>query len=65
MPFKKKSQIQLTVLSVILIISIVFFAARIYSIQIVHAEEYTDKNDGATAVRTAVLKAPRGEIFDC
>ncbi len=65
MPFKKKSQIQLTVLSVILIISIVFFAARIYSIQIVHAEEYTDKNDGATAVRTAVLKAPRGEILDC
>lgn len=65
MPFKKKSQIQLTVLSVILIISIVFYAARIYSIQIVNAEEYTDKNDGATAVRTAVLKAPRGEILDC
>lgn len=65
MPFKKKSRVQLTVLSVILIISIVFYAARIYSIQIVNAEEYTDKNDGATAVRTAVLKAPRGEILDC
>ena len=65
MPFKKKSQYQLTALAVLLIIAILFYAARIYSLQIIHAEEYTDKNDGAASVRTAVLKAPRGEILDC
>lgn len=65
MPFRKKSQVQLTVLSVILIAAIIFYAARMYSIQIVNAEKYTNKTDGATSVRTAVLKAPRGEILDC
>lgn len=65
MPFKKKSQFQLTVLSVLLILAIIFYAARIYSVQIINAQEYTDKNDGAASVRTAVLKAPRGEILDC
>ena len=65
MPFRKKSQVQLTVLSFILIAAIVFYAARMYSIQIVNAEKYTNKTDGATSVRTAVLKAPRGEILDC
>ena len=65
MPFKKKNQFQLTALSVLLILAIIFYAARIYSVQIINAEEYTDKNDGAASVRTAVLKAPRGEILDC
>lgn len=65
MPFQKKSQTQLTVLSIILIIIILFFSLRIYSIQITNAEEFTDKNDGATSVLTSVLKAPRGEILDC
>ena len=65
MPFQKKSQTQLTVLSVILIITILLFTSRIYSIQITNAEELTDKNDGASAVLTSVLKAPRGEILDC
>ncbi len=65
MPFKKKSQIQLTVLSVILIIAILLFSIRIYSIQVTNADEFTDKSDGATSVITAVLKAPRGEILDC
>lgn len=64
MPFTKKSQVQLTVLSVVLIFSILFYTVRMYSIQIANAAEYTDKNDGAASVRTAVLKAPRGEIFD-
>ncbi len=64
MPFQKKSQVQITVLSVILIIAILFYTARIYSIQVVNAAKYTDKNDGAASVRTAVLKAPRGEILD-
>ncbi len=65
MPFQKKSQTQLTVLSIILIISILFFSIRTYSIQVVNASEYTDKNDGAASVLTSVLKAPRGEILDC
>ena len=52
-------------LAVLLVIAILFYAARIYSLQVVNAEKYTDKNDGAASVRTAVLKAPRGEILDC
>lgn len=65
MPFKKKKQYQLYALAVLLVIAILFYAARIYSLQVVNAEKYTDKNDGAASVRTAVLKAPRGEILDC
>ncbi len=65
MPFQKKSQTQLTVLSVILILTILLFTSRVYTIQIANAEQYTDKNDGAASVLTSVLKAPRGEILDC
>ena len=65
MPFKKKSQTELTVLSLILICVVILFSLRIYSIQVTNAEEFTDKNDGATSVLTSVLKAPRGEILDC
>ncbi len=65
MPFKRKSQTQLTFLSVILIIAILLFSVRAYSIQIANAEKYTDKNDGAASLLTSVLKAPRGEILDC
>jgi len=65
MPFKRKSQTQLTFLSIILIIAILLFSVRAYSIQIANAEKYTDKNDGAASLLTSVLKAPRGEILDC
>ena len=65
LPFKKKNQYQLSALAVLLVIAIILYAARIYSLQVVNAEKYTDKNDGAASVRTAVLKAPRGEILDC
>ncbi len=65
MPFKKKSQTELTVLSVILVLAILFYSLRVYSLQIKNADKYTDKNDGAASVLTAVLKAPRGEILDC
>lgn len=65
MPFRKKSQIQLTVLSLVLVFSLILYAVKIYSVQIANAEDYTDKNDGAASVRTAILKAPRGEILDC
>ncbi len=65
MPFQKKSQTKLTVLSVFLVFVIVLFSAKVYSIQITNADKYVDKNDGASSVLTAVLKAPRGEILDC
>ena len=65
MPFKKKSQTKLTFLSCLLIVTILLFSFKTYSIQVTNAAEYTDKNDGASSVLTAVLKAPRGEILDC
>ncbi len=55
----------MTVLSVILIIAILIYTVRVYSIQITNASNYIDKNDSAASVLTAVLKAPRGEILDC
>ena len=65
MPFQKKSQTKLTVLSCLLIIVMLLLTVRSHSIQITNAEQYTDKNDGAASVLTTVLKAPRGEILDC
>ena len=65
MPFKKKKQYQLSVFAVLLVIAILLYSVRIYSLQVVNAEKYTDKNNGAASVRTAILKAPRGEILDC
>lgn len=65
MPFKKKSQTGLTVLSVILVISILLYTFRVYSIQIGKANEFVDNSDGAVSVLTTALKAPRGEILDC
>ena len=64
MPFKKKHQTALTVLSILLILVILLYTARIYSIQIVNSSKYSSAAQGSTAVRTAVLKAPRGEILD-
>ena len=63
MPFTRKRQTALTVLSVLLILLIIAYTARIYSIQVINAHKYSS-NRGSTSVRTAVLKAPRGEILD-
>ena len=65
MPFKKKSQTGLTVLSLVLVTVILLFTARVYSFQVGSANEFVDNSDGAASVLTAVLKAPRGEILDC
>lgn len=66
MPFKKKNQPEITVLSVLLVITLVLLTARSYFIQITNASQYTGvNNQGAASSRTAVLKAPRGEILDC
>ncbi len=65
MPFKKKRQTPLIVLSIILVLVILLYTARIYSIQIINSSKYSSSAQGSTAIRTAVLKAPRGEILDC
>lgn len=65
MPFKRKSQLELTILSLFLVAAILLFTFRAYSIQVSNASKYTDKTDGASSVLTSVLKAPRGEILDC
>ena len=64
MPFKKKNQTAITVLSVLLCISMLALSFRGYFLQI-KSREFADKNDGAASVLTTVLKAPRGEILDC
>lgn len=64
MPFKKKHQTPLTVLSIILVLVLILYTARIYSIQIINSTKYSSLAQGSTAVRKAVLKAPRGEILD-
>ena len=66
MPFKKKNQFEISVLSFILIVCILLFSVKTHSLQIKNASLITGIDaDGAAAVRTAVLKAPRGEILDC
>ena len=64
MPFRKKHQTSLTVLSILLVIVLIIYSARIYSIQIINSAKYSSSAKGSTASRTAVLKAPRGEILD-
>lgn len=65
MPFQKKNQTYLTVLSFILVFAIMFFSIRTYSLQLHNSKEFANNNDGATSVMTTVLNAPRGEILDC
>ena len=65
MPFKRKSQTELTVLSIILIIAILLFTVRVYSIQVANSKKLAENIDGAASVMTSVIKAPRGEILDC
>ena len=64
MAFKRKHQTALTVLSVILVLVLILYTARIYSIQVINSEKYSANTKGSTSSRTAVLKAPRGEILD-
>lgn len=65
MPFKRKHQTTLTVLSVLLVLVLLLYTFRIYSIQIINSTQYSSLAKGSTAVRKSVLKAPRGEILDC
>jgi len=63
-PFTKKRQTALTVLSILLIIILILYVARIYSIQIVNADRYSSAAKGSASTRVSVLKASRGEILD-
>ena len=63
MPFKKKNQTALTLLSVLLVISMLVFSGRVYHLQVT-STEFADKNDKAASVLVSTLKAPRGEILD-
>ena len=64
MPFNKDKRPFITVLSIILAIVIAFYAVRIFSLQVLSREKYSNQISGATQI-TSVLKAPRGEILDC
>ena len=64
MPFKRKKQTPLIILSVLLVILLLVYTIRIYNIQIIRADDYSSAK-GSTSVRKAVIKAPRGEILDC
>ncbi len=64
MPFKRKSQTQLTVLSVFLVVVMLLYTVKMYDLQIAEAKSKDGILAGTTAL-TAVLKAPRGEILDC
>ncbi len=66
MPFKKKSQIEINTLSLLLIAVIVLFSARVYFLQVTAAGEFQKTLPyGAASSHTAVITAPRGEILDC
>lgn len=64
MPFTRKRQVPLVVLSILLVLLIIAYTARLYYIQVKKADEYSSIA-GSTSVLTTVLKAPRGEIIDC
>lgn len=66
MPFKKKSQIEINVLSLLLIAVIILFSARVYFLQVTAAGEFQKSLPyGAASSHSAVITAPRGEILDC
>ena len=64
MPFQKRNQIQLTVLSAALVLIMLLYTGRMYSLQ-VRAGKSENGIISGTKTLTAVLKAPRGEILDC
>ncbi len=61
--FTRKKQTALAILSIMLVLVIIIYSTRIFYIQVVNADQYSSVAGSAT-VRTAVLKAPRGEILD-
>ena len=62
MPFAKKKDTRTNALAVLLAVIIVIAGLRMGDLSIIEASKYAGE-DGITT-RTAVLKAPRGEILD-
>ena len=63
MAFQKRQRPRLAVLSVFMAIVLVFYAARVFSLQISNAETYINQALGIS-YRTVTVKAQRGEILD-
>ena len=63
MPFAKKKHTRINALAVILAAILLIGTVRLTSLGVVNANKYITESDGVT-MRTAVLKAPRGEILD-
>lgn len=63
MPFAKNKNARINILSCCLAVVIAISGIRLFSLSVVNADKYITKADGVT-MRTAVLKAPRGEILD-
>ena len=63
MPFQKKQKPRLATLSILLAAVLIFYSARIFSLQISNAEVYINQALGIS-YRTATIKAQRGEILD-
>lgn len=63
MPFAKKKHTRINVLAGILAVILIIGTVRLTSLGVVNANKYITESDGMT-MRTAVLKAPRGEILD-
>ncbi len=63
MPFAKKKHTRINALACILAALLVVGCFRLTSLSVVNANKYITESDGVT-MRTAVLKAPRGEILD-
>jgi len=63
-PYKKIAATRTRVVAIILSAILVIFSFRAIQLQIFDAEEYRAQASGVSK-RTAVIKAPRGEIIDC
>ncbi len=63
MPFAKNKNTRINALAYFLALIIAVSSIRLFSLGVVNADKYITRTDGVT-MRTAVLKAPRGEILD-
>lgn len=63
MPFQKRQRPRLAVLSIILVIILLLYTARVFTLQISNAETYINQALGISK-RTVTIKAQRGEILD-
>lgn len=63
MPFAKNKHTRINTLAGILALLLVVGCFRLISLGVINANKYITESEGVT-MRTAVLKAPRGEILD-